>query len=296
MSRTDPQRVFGRLNDSIAHSERVALCQIVRVEGATAGRLGWKLAVPATGSAIGNLGGGAFEAMVVRDARLRLTESLPKCEVKRYYFTEESTRGEATGMVCGGMAEVMIEVVGARPQLVVCGGGPVGQAIVRAAELCDFDTLVVDDREEFRDADLFPADTVTRAVGREYGEDFLSDVLDRELWVAFVTRCWETDLAALRAVLRQAPSRLCYLGMMGSQRKVTRVKGELSGEVLPVDLHAPIGHRIGGETPGEIAISVLAEMIEIRRRELRERTSDGPTDAVGDRDGILAVEGVSSAL
>ena len=266
MTRSDPQEVIGRLGDSIGRSERVALCQIVRVEGATAGRLGWKLAVPMTGACVGNLGGGRFEAMVVRDARESLQQATPHCEVKRYYFTEKATQGEATGMVCGGMAEVMIEVVGARPLFVVCGGGPVGQALARAGDLCDYDLLVIDDRDEFRRSELFPSGTRTMAVGRDYEEDFLAEDLEREIWAAFVTRCWETDLAALRAVLRQAPPRLGYLGMMGSRRKITRVREELADEVLPVELHAPIGVRIGGESPGEIAISVLAEMIEVRRR------------------------------
>jgi len=273
MTRIDSEAVFDCLSDSSATAQRVALCQIVRVEGASAGRLGWKLAVPEFGDPTGNLGGGAFEGMVLRDARDKLAEEIPGCEVKRYYFTEESTRGRATGMVCGGMAEVMIEVVGARPLLLICGGGPVGQAIASAGDLCGFDLRIVDDRSEFLAEDLFPDGAETIEVERDYAQNFLESDIDRELWVAFVTRCWETDLWALRSVLRQQPSRLCYLGMMGSRRKIARVEAALledglDPKNLPAPLNAPIGLDIGGETPGEIAISVLAEIVEARRGRL----------------------------
>ncbi len=89
----------------------------------------------------------------------------------------------------------------------------------------------------------------------------------RDLYVAVVSRCWETDAAALAAVLRQAPPHLCYLGLMGSRRKVARVRDDLErrGAALEgVCLRAPIGLPIGGDSPGEIAISILAEVIGTR--------------------------------
>ena len=96
---------------------RAALCQIVRVEGSTPGKAGWKLLVRPDGSAVGNLGGGAFEALVHADARAKLREERPQAEIKRYYFTEQAVKGEATGMVCGGLAEVCVT----RAEVDVCG-------------------------------------------------------------------------------------------------------------------------------------------------------------------------------
>jgi xanthine dehydrogenase accessory factor len=178
-------------------------------------------------------------------------------------------------MVCGGLAEVFLEVMAAPPVLVVCGGGPVGQALARAGALAGFELAVVDDRAEFRDAALFPAGTRLLAVGREYGEPFLAELRHRDLHVAVVSRCWETDAAALAAVLRQAPPRLRYLGLMGSRRKIARVRGEvagwgLAGALEGARLHAPIGLPIGGDSPGEIAISILAEVIAERYERERE--------------------------
>jgi xanthine dehydrogenase accessory factor len=88
--------------------------------------------------------------------------------------------------------------------------------------------------------------------------------------VAVVSRCWETDLEALSAVVAQAPEGLEYLGLMGSDRKLERVRRELATrglEVRGVPLHAPIGVAIGAETPAELAISILAEVVSVWRRE-----------------------------
>ncbi|HEX5761450.1 MAG TPA: XdhC/CoxI family protein [Thermoanaerobaculia bacterium] len=258
--------VLAETERSLQRWGRVALCQIVRAEGSTPGKVGWKLLVRADGTVCGNLGGGAFEALVQTDAAAKLATG-GASELKRYYLTEEATRGEATGMVCGGMAEVFLEIVESPPVLAVCGGGPVGQALARGGALAGFDLLVVEDRAEFRRPELFPDRTRFAEVGREFGEEFFDGVAGRELYVAVVSRCWETDVAALAGVLRQAPAGLRYLGLMGSRRKIERVREELAArgaELNGVPLRAPIGLPIGGDSPGEIAISILAEVIGVR--------------------------------
>ncbi len=264
-----PPEVLTEAERSLQTHGRVVLCQIVRAEGSTPGKVGWKLLARPDGTFIGNLGGGAFEALVKADAlaKLRARAGVDASEVKRYYLTEEAVKGEPTGMVCGGMAEVFLEVMVAAPVLVICGGGPVGQALAKAAALAGFECLVADDRAEFRRPETFPAGTRLAEVDREYGEDFLAPVRNRELYLAVVTRCWETDTTALAAVLRQVPANLRYLGLMGSRRKVARVREELEAQgfdLSGVRLRAPIGLPIGGDSPGEIAISILAEVIGTR--------------------------------
>jgi len=111
-----------------------------------------------------------------------------------------------------------------------------------------------------------PSGTFDLELPADYTQDFLSPLAHRDLYVAVVSRCWETDTAALAAVLRQAPESLRYLGLMGSRRKIARVRGELAARnldlsALGVELHAPIGLPLGGDSPGEIAISILAEVI-----------------------------------
>ncbi len=261
-----PDQVLIDAGRAVRRHGRAALCQIVRADGSTPGKVGWKLVVSPAGECRGNLGGGAFEALVISDARAKLADPSPEPEVKRYYLTEEATRGEATGMVCGGLVEVLIEVMMKAPLLVICGGGPVGQAVAHAAALCGFDLRVVEDREEYLRPELFPSGTSLVEVTRDFEADLLEDS-ERQQFAVVVTRCWETDLAALAAVLRQRPPGLAYLGLMGSERKVERVRSTLAERGLDlggVKLHAPIGMPIGGDTPAEIAISILAEIIACR--------------------------------
>lgn len=274
---SSPIDVLRRAQETVARRGRVALAQIVRVEGSTAGKTGWKLLVDPDGGTEGNLGGGAFEAMVIADARARLAASDrdgPGAfggEIKRYYMTEEAAKGQPTGMVCGGLAEVYLEVIEAPPLALIYGGGPVGQALARGAELAGFDLMVLDDRPDFRRPELFPEAATIPEVDRRFepaaGTDALEPIAGRALYAAVVTRCWETDVAAIASLLRKAPERLDYLGLMGSRRKIDRVKDELAAMSLSldgVDLHAPIGLPIGGDSPGEIAIGILAEMIQSR--------------------------------
>lgn len=257
---------------AVPRDGRAVLCHIVRTEGSTPGKTGWRLLLRRDGSVFGNLGGGAFEALVKVDAEGKLADPRAGSEVKRYYFTETAVKGEPTGMVCGGLSEVFLEVLMADPVLVICGGGPVGQALARAGELGGFHVVVAEDRDGFRRPALFPDGVELATVDADYGQDFLAPWLNRDLHVCVVTRCWETDTAALASVLRQAPPHLRYLGLMGSRRKVERVRGELAGLDAPlsledIQLHAPIGLPIGGDSPGEIAISILAQVLQVRHGE-----------------------------
>jgi xanthine dehydrogenase accessory factor len=274
------QKVFTDLlreaHEAVAAGGRVGLCQIVRTEGSTPGKAGWKLLVRRDGGTLGNLGGGAFEALVRDDVLQLLATETPLPQLKRYYFTEDSVRGEATGMVCGGLAEVFLEVMAAPPLLAICGGGPVGQALAAAGALGGFDLLVAEDRDEFLHAELFPPGTQLTRVDRRFSSDFLP--ASRDLYVAIVTRCWETDVSALSSVLRQAPPALRYLGLMGSRRKIERVKHEVQAQghsLEGIPLTAPIGLPLGGTSPGEIAIAILAEIIQ-QRRALAAQSQPGP--------------------
>lgn len=264
-----PSEVLAEAHRAVGECGRVALCQVVSTKGSTPGKPGWKLLVRPDGEAYGNLGGGSFEAMVVADARDKLAAVESAVETRRYYLTERAEKHEATGMVCGGMVEVLLEVLEAPPLLLVCGGGSVGQALCAAAELAGLDLVVSDDRPEFLRRELFPASVRRVAAGPRFRELELARWAGRRLLVAVVSRCWETDLEAIAAVLSQRPEGLEYLGLMGSRRKIERVRAELATrdlELSGVPFHAPIGLDLGAETPAELAISILAEMVPIWRQ------------------------------
>ncbi len=256
---------------------RLAICHVVEVSGSVPCKSGWKKLIDTEGNAFGNLGGGAFEARVLNDAVAMLGRG-DRSLRERYYLTEASTKGVATGMNCGGYAEVWMETLTANPVALVCGGGPVGQAVATQAALCGFDVVVAEDREEFRLPEDFPAGTefvcLERAEdkgGQDEGgqsSDWSAAIGARDVYVAVVSRSWETDTLALNRVARDLTDNLCYVGLMGSQRKVKRVRAALEDTGIHLQsLHAPIGLEIGAQTPAELAVSIVGEMIAIRRRD-----------------------------
>lgn len=257
------REVIEALAEAARSGRRVALATIVRASGSTPRTLGARLLVRSDGTTAGTIGGGAFEALVAADARDLFAEADPSPRVKRYTFTE--TGEDALGMACGGTAEVLIEVVGAGPRLIVFGAGHVGLALARLAATVGFDVVLVDDRPEFCDAARRAGPFAVHPCGDAYRD---LPEMDAASYVAIVTRCHRTDRLALRAI-GERPLR--YLGLIGSRRKKAAIFRELlesdglPGQVLE-RVRCPIGLPIGGESPEEIAVSIVAELLQERYR------------------------------
>ena len=248
--------------DELRSGRRAVLATIVRASGSTPRTMGARMIVRADGSSFGTIGGGAFEAMVTGDAKELLAEADPAPALKRYTFTEQGDN--ALGMACGGTAEVLLEAAGSGARLIVFGAGHVGLALARIAATVGFAPELVDDRPGFCDA------ARDASVGRVWNCDaaFVTGVppLDPGCYVAVVTRCHRTDRLALKHVLGQP---LRYVGLIGSRRKKAVIFGELAEQdgVPPEDLarvRCPIGLPIGGETPEEIAVSIVAELLQVK--------------------------------
>ncbi len=174
-------------------------------------------------------------------------------------FTQE--QGQAAGELC-----VLAEPFVPSPVLVIAGGGHIGQALARQAGLVGFDVLVLDDRPEFTDPDLYPPATRTRC--GDVTESLAAMALGGDTYVAIVTRGHQHDRAALAACVA---SDAAYVGMIGSKRKVGLVRQDLlaSGAATAEQLervYSPIGLDIGAETVSEIATSIVAQLIAVRRR------------------------------
>jgi xanthine dehydrogenase accessory factor len=174
-----------------------------------------------------------------------------------------------TNMICGGSARVFVELVRAAPALLVLGGGHVGLALARLAIPLGYDVTVADDREEYARADRFPPEVRTVRTPRSYALPPDAIRPGRDRYVAVVSRCWETDIAALRPWLAGDAPDAKYVGLIGSGRKIRGVFAKLQEEGVPESrisrVHAPIGLSIGAVTPEEIAVSILAEITAVRR-------------------------------
>lgn len=241
-----------------AHGTPCVLATVVRTAGSTPRKAAARMLVLADGTLVGTIGGGRVEKEVSDAAVALLAEGgAARPRLLRYHLTHE------LAMCCGGEMEVFVEPLIPEPPLVVCGGGHVAQALVPLARRCGFAPIVVEEAEEMATPARFP--DAARFVDSFDVRDWKDVPLDGSAYVVIVTR----DHAEDQKILEQLIGReLGYLGLIGSRRKIEMFKQRL--EARGVDparfarLRAPIGLDIGAETPEEIAVAIVAELIQVR--------------------------------
>ena len=261
--------IFEEIAEMRARGERGALCTVVSTTGSTPGKETMRLLVRESGSFSGSVGGGCVEADVVAAAKDVLeTETPRKLEFR---LTEEATG--STGLSCGGLLEVFIEPISA-PHLVLYGAGHVSRSVCAMAADAGFRVTVVDDRTSFPTAERFPA--AHRLIAKaDFDEVFRELVVPPGAFCVVVTRGHSMDEACLDHALH---TRAGYVGLIGSKVKVRAILSRLrdGGRLGGVDLtrlHAPIGLDLGGATHGEIAVSIVAELIAVRRHRAERHAS-----------------------
>jgi xanthine dehydrogenase accessory factor len=228
---------FRLLTEQLQERGRLALATVVEVKGSGPSRVGRRFLLFEDGTFSGTIGGGPFEALVVADAAALFREEGPARLIKWYDFFEREIRPgaerEATNMICGGSARVFVELLKAAPSLLILGGGHVGLALARLAPTLGYDVTVADDRREYSAPERFPANVRAFQTNRHYELPPEALRAGRDRYVAIVSRCWETDLAALRPWLSADAPLAKYLGLIGSARKVRGVFEKLRGEGAP---------------------------------------------------------------
>ena len=244
--------------------EPAALATIIRRTGSTPRKDAAKMLIRQDGTSIGSIGGGCVEAQVWQTASEVMKTS--RAQVLGYQMTDDDL--EEDGLVCGGHVEIFVEPIMARSQLVVLGAGHVGQAIARIAAKVDFRVSVIDDRESFVSEKRFP--TAERRMARPYDQSLDDLNLPADSFILVVTRGHRHDQQALETALQQ---QVPYTGLIGSRRKIKLLVDHLLEKGYPPEhfrnFYAPIGLEIGSETPDEIAVSVAAELIAVRKGEHR---------------------------
>jgi xanthine dehydrogenase accessory factor len=240
---------------------RGAVATIVNVRGSIPSYKTAKMLIRDDGSIFGTIGGGCVEADVWQAAREVMEQEKPRTLT----FNLNQDPKYDTGLVCGGTLDIFIEPILPQATLYIFGAGHVAQALYKTAQNSGFDTLIIDDRELYANRQRFPEAREVIAEDFDQAMARLSPT-DSE-FVVIVTRGHRDDMRVLRWAV-QTPAR--YIGMIGSKRKTVTIFRELQKEGLAAGLfdrvHAPIGLDIGAVTPEEIAVSITAELIAIRRR------------------------------
>jgi xanthine dehydrogenase accessory factor len=242
-----------------AEGEEAALVTVVRASGSTPREEGAKMLVRPDGSIMGTIGGGSLEAQIIKEAVKVIRQGKPK-SIHRSLDAEKAE----DGMICGGDLEVFIEPILTPPALYIFGGGHIALALTKMGKLCGFDITVVDDRAEFASSGRFPGAEVIFA--EEFAGSFDRVKIDKSSYIVIVTHGHKYDEVVLEWALT-TPAK--YIGMIGSKTKNETIYSHLRSRGVSQKnldrVHAPIGLAIEAQTPEEIAVSILAEIIEVRR-------------------------------
>jgi xanthine dehydrogenase accessory factor len=298
------------LENALAEAEArrpATLCAVVATRGSAPQQPGAAMLLRADGSTCGTLGGGCVEQEVKRRAHQALATGAPQL----MEFVLNHDYGWDDGLICGGHMEIAAVpltsppfLAAARaqqpaainlclpragqsveyrlhlepaPTLLIAGAGHVGTALARLAVDLDFHTIVIDDRADYADPARFPPGVECRV--QDIPAALAQFPITPATYVVIVTRGHQHDQQALAAVIQ---SNANYLGLIGSRRKLRLIFDDLRATGIPAEalarVHAPIGLAIRAITVPEIAVSIAAELIQERRRELFQRV-EGPFPA-----------------
>ena len=256
------QEIVKRLNEALNKGEPAVLCSLIFKEGSGPRDPGAKMLVTADGKATGTIGGGGMERLLIGKA----LEVMERGKPKTFHFAMGIPARE--GMIpvdskCGGEVKIYMDPIRPDPRLVIMGSGWIAQAVARYATECNFEIIIVDDAESAK-ADWFP-DGAT-IINDKYPESLEQVDIRQSDYIAMLHGETGFELAGLRHAVKAKPA---YIGLLGSGNKrkehVKQLKSEgLDAEVVET-IKGPIGHDISAETPEEIGISIVAELIQKKR-------------------------------
>ncbi|MBP1609778.1 MAG: hypothetical protein H6Q04_2013 [Acidobacteria bacterium] len=254
------QNIYEEIVELRRRGARAALATIVARKGSTPRKDAAKMLVYEDGRQLGTIGGGCNEAEVIKEALIAIRSEKPT--LLHFDLTDEDA--DESALLCGGTMEVYVEPILTDPTLIIFGGGHVGQAVAEIARMLGFRIAIADDRIKYANPERFPhADALYVDT---WDEIFKKLPVNASSYLLIATRGHQYDLACLRFSL-QTPAQ--YIGLMGSVRKTRLLFEALEKEGMDKSgfdrVYSPVGLHIGSETPEEIAVSVAAELVAVRK-------------------------------
>ncbi len=238
------KQVIDALSEALGRNEPVALATVVDVKGASPAQPGFKMVLWPDGRAVGNVGGGGLEQHVRVETMAALREG--RSRLVHYALREEGAN--AVGLACGGEVTLFLDVYEPVPTLLIAGGGHLGRPLAEMARLAGWNVQVIDVRPERATLSGWDSSSVTPWT-----------------YVVIATDSHHSDQEVLRQAL-DTPA--AYIGMIGSRRKVRTIFERLLADGVPPErlarVRAPIGLELGGHSPAEIGVAILAEILQAR--------------------------------
>lgn len=237
-----------------------ALATVTAVKGSSPGKEHFKMLVTESGEIIGSVGGGALESEVIE-----LCKKIMKTEkAQQFDFNLVEKGPNASGMLCGGNITVFIEPI-VNHFVYIFGGGHIGLYLNQVLTMCGFSTIIIDDREEFSNSERFP--DASETLSGDYQEIMKNLELKKPSYIVITSRGHKFDQEILEWAITQDAK---YIGMIGSKTKVAttfnRIKERGVSQETIDKVYSPIGLKIGAVSAEEIAVSIAAELISVKRQ------------------------------
>jgi xanthine dehydrogenase accessory factor len=253
--------IFQQLEELRQKEIPTALVTVIKISGSVPRDVGAKMIVQVNGQIHGTIGGSTVEALVIKEAQEAINSG--RAQIVTHDLLDEDKQD--TGMICGGTMEFFIDPIHLPERVYIFGGGHIGFHVASLAKKVGFDYVVIDDRAEYASAERFP-DALNLVVD-DPGTVAKKLKVTNNTFIIIVTRGHKDDYNVLRSVIEKAAR---YIGMIGSKTKRSQIFDKLRtmdgiSDYLLKKIHSPIGIDIGAETPEEIALSIVAELIKVRR-------------------------------
>lgn len=252
--------IYEKIHEALGKNKTCWLATVINATGSTPATEGMKMLVYPDGNFDGTIGGGEIEKLILE----RILREKPQGTEKwSYNLGTGDEESEQTGMICGGIQEMLIERIISGSRLYIIGGGHCGMALSRLASENGFSVTVLDNREEWASPEKHPS--ASELICSPY------DGIDRHIefsentYIVIMTHGHTHDEKVLRQLIGHEYK---YLGMLGSARKVKTVFEKLKSEGIPEDrlkkVYSPAGFDTGSHTPNEIAVTITAQLTAVK--------------------------------
>ena len=245
------EKIYREIIDLCNREEAFAVATVVESIGSTPGKLGAKMLIKKDETIIGTIGGGEVELSVIKEGINIISSGTPKL----IEYGEE--------MQCGGKMKIFIEPILSPPVIYIFGAGHIGQALSKIAVVSGFDTVIIDNREGFATKEKFSG--AKKTISGNYDELIPKLPFNNNSYIIVATHNHSEDETVLRLCIKR---KYAYIGMVASREKRNSIFAKLKNQGITDRLlkkvHSPIGIDIASKTPGEIAVSITAEIISVK--------------------------------
>jgi len=253
-------KIYEEISRAIVNKEQLWIVTITENTGSIPGKTGMKMLVNVMGEIKGTVGGGLLEHWIIE--RIKVEKPCSAC-VWNYELNEEFEN--QVGMICGGNVSFLVEPLIEGQRLYLFGGGHCAMALSELASKCGFLVTVCDDRSEWASKDKHPFAFETKVI--DFKEVFSCIPADKNAYYIIMTHGHRNDEVVLKQLIHEE---LCFIGMLGSKQKVHITFNHLLehgiSQIQLDKVTAPIGIPIGSHEPMEIAVSIVAQLIQIRNQ------------------------------